>query len=421
MKEPKLERVDLELTNYCNLDCWMCPRKEMTRPVGFIDTALVEKLAPELGALGVKLMHLHLFGESILHPRLREILEQLRRHNPSAWLQFSTNATFLTIERLQKTVGLLDLLTISLDGVTPETYAQHRVGGDCVKTYQIVQEILEYRRNHHLPFPRFEISMIELGQSVEEKESFRRWLEGRLFPTDSILMKSAESFGGSVVQLNSLRMDVCPYLNTSVAIYWNGDVSTCCKDCHGRNIQGNVREKPLRDIFFSSTYQRLRDLYVQGELQKQHDLLCHSCLSETYAAANTDALVENVAIPDRAAISLEILDPCEKSIPTTPRTFRVRVTNGSNADLTSLPPRPVHLSYHWLDVASGDIIVQDGLRTRLLPKLSARTAEVYDMVVVPPARPGRYLLRTTLVQEDIAWFDAPPTHAYSDTLIEVHR
>jgi hypothetical protein len=134
-----------------------------------------------------------------------------------------------------------------------------------------------------------------------------------------------------------------------------------------------------------------------------------------------DASVQDVAIPELGIISLEILDSYDGRVAITPRTFRVRVTNASNADLMSVPPHPVHLSYHWLDITSGEIIIHDGLRTRLSPKLSAQTSEVYDMAVVPPARPGRYLLRATLVQENIAWFDDLPTHAYADALIEVHH
>jgi hypothetical protein len=66
---------------------------------------------------------------------------------------------------------------------------------------------------------------------------------------------------------------------------------------------------------------------------------------------------------------------------------------------------PVHFAYHWLD-ETGKIYQRDGERTGL-PHVVAPAQEVsLRAIVKAPAQPGRFILRLTMVQEDVAWFDA---------------
>ena len=41
-------RINIEPTNQCNLRCNMCPRKDLTRPVGDIDLHLFNDIAEEI-------------------------------------------------------------------------------------------------------------------------------------------------------------------------------------------------------------------------------------------------------------------------------------------------------------------------------------------------------------------------------------
>jgi hypothetical protein len=66
---------------------------------------------------------------------------------------------------------------------------------------------------------------------------------------------------------------------------------------------------------------------------------------------------------------------------------------------------PVHLAYHWLD-ETGRIYQRDGERTGL-PQVVAPAEEIFLRAIVQaPAQPGRFILRLTMLQENVAWFDA---------------
>ena len=64
----------------------------------------------------------------------------------------------------------------------------------------------------------------------------------------------------------------------------------------------------------------------------------------------------------------------------------------------------VVLSYRWKDL-KGKVIVADGMRTPLPQDLAPGESVRLKMNVAAPARPGRYVINITLVQEGFAWFD----------------
>jgi hypothetical protein len=65
----------------------------------------------------------------------------------------------------------------------------------------------------------------------------------------------------------------------------------------------------------------------------------------------------------------------------------------------------VAASYRWLDAEGRTALVVDGARTPLPQDLDVGDSAELAVRVDVPATPGRYVLRLTLVQENVAWFD----------------
>ena len=51
------------------------------------------------------------------------------------------------------------------------------------------------------------------------------------------------------------------------------------------------------------------------------------------------------------------------------------------------------------------MVVFDGSRSRLSPPLDPNATGRYPMKIVAPEQPGEYILQTTMVQEDVCWFE----------------
>lgn len=112
-----------------------------------------------------------------------------------------------------------------------------------------------------------------------------------------------------------------------------------------------------------------------------------------------------------------------KNLPSTVRAVEeflvtLEISNHSGITLKSMPPFPVHISYHWLR-SNGEPVIFDGVRTRIQSFLAPEWTRCFDAKVMPPLLPDKYVLRLTLVQEAVQWFDLPPIAVKADSVIEV--
>jgi SAM-dependent methyltransferase len=97
----------------------------------------------------------------------------------------------------------------------------------------------------------------------------------------------------------------------------------------------------------------------------------------------------------------------------------IEIKNSSSYVLDSRPLYPVNIAYHWIDEETSQIIVFDGERSPLIPLLYPESKRSYAAHIRAPGEPGRYILRMTLVQEGVRWFDQAPTMLESDVSVVV--
>ena len=86
------DRMYLESTNICNLQCVMCPNVlgQISRAKGLLDyqlfTQIIDEMAPHVQATT-----LHIWGEPLLHPRIYDMMAYCSKRGLHA--EISTNAT----------------------------------------------------------------------------------------------------------------------------------------------------------------------------------------------------------------------------------------------------------------------------------------------------------------------------------------
>ncbi len=249
----------------------------MTRTTGFMSLDLVKKISPQLGKLNLEMLGLHGIGESLLHPQLRECLEVLREDNPETHMGLATNGTFLTEKNFNKVEGLIDEVSVAVDGFTEETYKKHRVGGDFKKVLEYIDNIMEYRRKIGSEKPYIAVQMIDLGQGEEEKQKFAEFWKPRILPQDKVRFITKANFGGQIPGID-FQIKKCAALYAQVSVLWDGRMTTCCWDSDGKNVMGNLHEETFDEIFFSDHYYKMREKHELGTLQKEKHLLCNTCL-----------------------------------------------------------------------------------------------------------------------------------------------
>lgn len=85
-------------------------------------------------------------------------------------------------------------------------------------------------------------------------------------------------------------------------------------------------------------------------------------------------------------------------------TAPVTITNSGNENWPAGGGYPVHLAYHWYD-RSGNLVVWDGERTVLPKDLGEGESVKVQATIKAPDKAGEYVLRMTMVQEFVAWFE----------------
>ncbi len=82
--------------------------------------------------------------------------------------------------------------------------------------------------------------------------------------------------------------------------------------------------------------------------------------------------------------------------------INVRLQNLGATTLSSKTPRPIQLSYHWIDRKGSEL---EGGRTPLLDDLLSGGSITMPVFIVAPKKAGTYILRIRAVQDDVRWFD----------------
>ncbi len=161
--------LQFELTNYCNLKCPVCPTGSgiMKRPRTSMEVEVFEKLMSE-AAPYLLTLSLWGWGEPLLHPRLRDILEIADRYDAITLL--STNGQMLDKESVQN--ALLDFppkyLIVALDGLTDETNSTFRVGAKLAPALAGVREIARQKSLRKQLFPILHMRYIPMKHNQHE-------------------------------------------------------------------------------------------------------------------------------------------------------------------------------------------------------------------------------------------------------------
>lgn len=139
-----LAKVYIEPTSRCNLQCSTCIRNAWNEPMGDMAASTFQSILEGLrGFDPVPAVFFGGFGEPLAHPRICNMVAEAKQ--VSARVELITNGILLTEKRSQMLVEAgLDRLWVSLDGATPESYADVRLAEALP---QILENLARFR-NH---------------------------------------------------------------------------------------------------------------------------------------------------------------------------------------------------------------------------------------------------------------------------------
>ena len=313
-----LARLYVEPTNACNLDCATCFRHGWDEPIGRMNEASLDAILAGLAALDeLPTVYFGGIGEPLSH---RQTINWVARtHALGARTELITNGMLLN-ERMGRDLieAGLDLLWVSIDGATPESYADVRLGAELAQVIANVARFSKMRKGGHHPRPELGIAFVAMKRNIADLPAVLRLgleLGAKQFSVSNVLPVTPELQdevlyararnnpayinSAAVPSLNLPKMDfddvtraalfeafqsgynisyaghnwagasnVCNYIEGgSMSVAWTGDVSPCwplmhthISYLHGkprvnhRHVVGNVLERNLRDLWLDPEY-----------------------------------------------------------------------------------------------------------------------------------------------------------------------
>lgn len=273
--------LKIELTNYCNLRCPMCPLHLMEREVDYMDAALFRKILDE-AAGRVEFAYLHFLGESLFHPELGEIIAYGKSKGVA--LGLSTNGTALTERKAREVLESgLDFMIISFDGATKETYEKYRLGANFEKTIANVRRFFELKRQVPNSLTAV-VQMLYLDETQGEVEKFRElWSD---VSGARVMVKKVKDWGGALLQdlaednpqtfvPKTILQAPCSLLWMEISILWDGSVVPCSNTYDKTNLLGNVLERTIAEIWNGPAIQEMRRKHVANTVGEVP--ICNTC------------------------------------------------------------------------------------------------------------------------------------------------
>lgn len=262
--------IDIESTNFCNLKCTMCPHSlgdfEMSK--GYFDLNLYRKLVGEFKKHRLKSLKLNIRGEPLLNRKLADMVA-LAKAAGVLEVMFNTNGLLLTPERTRELITAgLDLLIVSIDGASADTYNRIRKGGDYNRLVENLEYFVQYRRKKKLSKPVLRLQFVEMDENTHEVEKYLNMWTGK---ADVLTVNRYSNRGcgdRQVFNMKPVGRTNCYHPWRRVSINWEGRLQMCCGDWQSRCVLGDVSDQTIHDLWHSKKYNAYRALLLKRKLDE---------------------------------------------------------------------------------------------------------------------------------------------------------
>ncbi len=286
-------RIFIEPTNACNLNCIHCVHDgTMTRPVGFMDMGLFRKIMNDVKDLN-RTSEIMLFqtGEPLLHKQIAEMV-RLSSEQYDFFTKMNTNAVALTRSLSEQLIrARIDYLVFSLDAIDEKTYSQIKGRPFFRRALKNILDYLEIWGGLDTGFKRtmlaVDIILVEQERNRNQIKKFKKAFE--MLPVGHVETFELFNYMGAIEEANrkyperkTLPHSKWPCCNTPwdvIGIRWNGDVVACIYDYDNRYVIGNVKERPLLDIWNSRKMMDFRRALLDRRFNavEKKGPLCSEC------------------------------------------------------------------------------------------------------------------------------------------------
>jgi len=319
-----LTKVYIEPTVACNLDCITCFRNAWEQPIGKMTEETFESIFNGLKQMDpIPSVYFGGIGEPLFHPKTIEWIRRIKQEL-GVKVELITNGTTLTEKKTRELIDSgLDVLWVSLDGATPESFADVRMGAELPVILGNLRRLFTMRKGGHFPQPEIGVAFVAMKRNINDLPKIIKLGHtfGAKYYSVSNIQPATEEMQKDRLYLRTMRNiaylpspvlpklslpkidfnedtqdaltetfnsgvnisyagnnwgganDVCNFVeNGTMSIAWTGEVSPCWPLMHThmsylhnkprlskKHIVGNVSEKAIKEIWLDPEYLAYRE------------------------------------------------------------------------------------------------------------------------------------------------------------------
>jgi MoaA/NifB/PqqE/SkfB family radical SAM enzyme len=280
-------QILVDVAEICNLACIHCPHPEFKKSEhysgSYLAPALNAKLVDEVRKHGqgfTQYIRYASAGEPLLHPDIYEMMEYAKKHS-GVLVTLTTNGVPLNNKRIERLLSTgVDVIDISIDAFSSETYARIRVNGDLSITRANTLRLLE--RSKQTSFKtKVVVSYVEMPQNFHETADFESFWKDH--GADYVVIRRLHSCSGSNIGLADIKRKEneqvtrrpCLYPWERIVLNPKGDLAWCPSDwVHGSFI-ADYRSTTIYETWQSEFYQKLRGAHLSNDFSNHK--FCGQC------------------------------------------------------------------------------------------------------------------------------------------------
>ena len=288
---------EIDTTNICQLKCPLCHTGLGTihRDKGTMHFDTYTKIIDQIKDYCVWLS-LYSWGEPFLNRRIHEFVAYAHQRKIATIMSSNLNKP-LTPQMAEDIIKSgLDVMIVSLDGVTQEVYEKYRVGGHLDRVLDNVKLLVEKKRELGYSTPHLEWQFIVMRQNEHQMEEARQ-LANQMGVNSVIFKKVDFPHGMDDVKdaerwlprnnPDFLREDPffkpyqedgrrCWRLWRSAVVNWDGGLAPCCYLTDKSEDFGETTESSLKEIWNNDNYTTARGLFQENHTPEKW-VGCVSC------------------------------------------------------------------------------------------------------------------------------------------------
>lgn len=269
----------VSITNVCNLQCSHCYYSKFKKRPEYYPNMMSwdiwVKICKEAAQWPGVIMNFGTDGEPLCHPGLLDML-RFAKEKGIYPINITTNGTLMEAAFVDAVIGekLVDIINISLDAFTPETYRIIR-GGDLTHLLQKLDYLIT-QRNTQQSRLKIQVNIIDQPDSRHELDDFRQYWGERVdnvlvrtyYDATSVIGETGRNITGRQIDFEPIDRWPCQQLWRRFNICDDGTVRFCVDDWFNKSKIGGLLEKSIHEIWTDPAYDKLRHFHICGEFDK---------------------------------------------------------------------------------------------------------------------------------------------------------